>query len=463
MPVHLIVGGGPAATNAVETIRQLDGGDSRIVLVSDEPAHSRMALPYWLAGKITREHTYTGDDAYFSRLGVEARLGRRVTALDVASKRAELDDGTSIEFDNLLLATGASPIRPELPGADLPGVLPMWTLAHAERALQVLDGKAEPRVVLVGAGFIGFIVLNALFKRGCRLAVVEREQQVLPRMLDPMAAHIVEQWLRQRKVDVRCGTTVTQIEAQSDGTKRVFLANGENLTADLVVLAVGIRPNVELARAAGLEIDPGILVNEKMQTSVPFVYAGGDVAQGPVLGSTKREIHAIQPTAVDHGRVAGANMAGREVRYPGSLAMNVVDVCGLQTASFGRWDSGAEHEMVIHNAADKIYRKLVWEGDRIVGAIFIGRAEDMGLLTDVGMVKGMIQTQASLGIWKNYLEQNPFDIRRAFVGAGIAQRLLQSTLLGMPSRPRGYQPAGEAQAPVGSAHRVYVSSRHAVS
>ncbi len=463
MPVHVIVGGGPAATNAAETVRQLDNAGARVILISDEPAHSRMALPYWLAGKITREHTYTGDDAYFARLAVETRFGRRVVELDVDAKRVRLDDGEAINFDNLLLATGARPLRPDLPGVDLPGVVPMWTLAHASQAIPVLEAHSNPRVVLVGAGFIGFIVLNALHKRGCRLAVVERESQVLPRMLDPLAAHIVEQWLREKQVEVHTGTVVTRIEPLSDGTKQVCLANGRNLVADLVVLAVGIQPNVELARSAGLEIDQGILVDDRMQTSVPFVYAGGDVAQGPVLGSSDRAIHAIQPTAVDHGRIAGANMAGKPVRYSGSLAMNIVDVCGLQTASFGRWDSGAAHAVVIHNPQDKIYRKLVWEKDRVVGAIFIGRAEDMGMLTDVGMVKGMIQTQVPLGIWKHYLEKNPFDIRRAFVGAGVPQRLLQSTLLGSPSRPRRYQPAGEARAPIGSSHQAYVSTRHATS
>lgn len=463
MPTHVIVGGGPAATNAIETIRHIDGGSSTIVLISDEPAHSRMALPYWLAGKIVREHTYTGDAAYFAKLGVETRIGRRVTSLDAVNRQVQLDDGARLTFDTLLLATGARPLRPEIPGCDLPGVLPMWTLAQAEQALAVLSPLQRPRVVLLGAGFIGFIVLNALFKRGCQLAVVERERQVLPRMLDAIGAQHVQRWLAERQVAVYTGQTVVEIRAAADGSKQVHLSGGQVLSADLVVLAVGIRPNIELATAAGLAVDQGILVNNRMQTSVPYIYAGGDVAQGPVLFSNDRQIHAIQPTAVDHGRVAGANMAGRDVTYPGSLLMNVVDVCGLQTASFGQWDSGAEHVLLINNPADKIYRKLVWKDDQIVGAIFIGRANDMGMLTDVGMVKGMIQTQARLGPWKRYLEHNPFDIRRAYVGAGVPQKLLSTTLLGMPTRPRGYVAVPEPSIQVGSPHAAYVSAGRAAT
>jgi len=459
MPTHVIVGGGPAATNAVETIRLCDAGSSRIVLVSDEPAHSRMAIPYWLCGKIPREHTYTGDEAYFRRLGVETRFGTRVVGLDTSKNTVQLQDGTLIAYDSLLLATGARPIQPEMPGADLPGVLPMWTLAQAERAIKILETVSDPRVVLVGAGFIGFIVLNALYKRGCRLTVIEREQQVLPRMLDSAGAHLVHLWLKEKQVALHTGQTVAEIRQQANGTKEVHLTNGTIIPADLVILAVGIRPNVELAQAAGIAVEDGILVNDRMQTSVPNVYAGGDVAQGPVLFSSKRQIHAIQPTAVDHGRVAGANMAGRDVRYPGSLAMNIVDVCGLQTASFGLWDSGAEHVLTINNPRDKVYRKLVWKDDQVVGAIFIGRATDMGMLTDVGMVKGMIQSQVRLGPWKLYLEENPFDLRRAYVASGVPQKLLATTLLGMPTRPRGYTPEPAPSITPGAPHTIFVEAK----
>jgi len=461
---HVIIGGGPAATNAIETIREFDGGRSVITLICDEPAHSRMALPYWLAGQITEAHTHSGDAAYFKRLKVATRFGARVAAIDPQGKTVTLSDGNKLDFDNLLIATGSSPLRPPIPGADLPGVEPLWSLANTDSVLRHAESLRPagrtPRVVLVGAGFIGFIVLNAMYKRKWQLAVVEREGQVLPRMLDAPAADHVRRWLVTRDIPVHCGATVQQIRQQADGAKSVELSDGQSLTADIVILATGIRPNLELIQGSGIATAEAILVNDRMQTNFPHVYAGGDVAQGPVLFGAGNAVHPIQPTAVDHGRVAGANIAGHEVHYPGSLLMNVVDICGIQGASFGRWSDAAAEAMTIDNPAGFIYRKLIWSDDRISGAIFAGRANDMGMLTDVGMVKGLMQTQTRLGPWKKYLRDNPFDIRRAYVACGVAGRLVGMTLLGRPAKARQFHFGSfEPKVPPNAAHAVFVARR----
>ena len=456
---HVIIGGGPAATNAMETIRQLDGA-AEIALVCDEPAHSRMALPYWLAGNIPEEHTHTGDADYFQRLSVDARIGSRVSRVDPAGNTVQLADGDTLPFDNLLIATGSSPLAPPFPGTDLPGVQPLWSLAHTASVLDATANIDKPRVVLVGAGFIGFIVLNAMFKRGWQLAVVEREGQVLPRMLDAGAAEVVEAWLASRDVAVHTGTSVQQITSGSGGEKSVELADGTQLAADIVIIATGIKANVDLLDGSGIETEEGILVNDRMQTNFSHVYAAGDVAQGPVMYSDRREIHAIQPTAVDHGRVAGANMAGQTVNYPGSLLMNVVDVCGLQTASFGAWNDASAETMTMSNPSGHIYRKLLWQGDHVVGAIFAGRSNDVGMLTDVGMVKGILQTKVSLGPWKGFLAENPFDIRRAYVASGVAGRLVKSTLLGSPTKARQFRFGGaEPRVAPNPAHQAYVGTK----
>jgi NAD(P)H-nitrite reductase large subunit len=457
---HVIIGAGPVATNAIEAIRQFDSGQSEITLVSDEPAHSRMALPYWLAGKIPREHIYTGDAAYFQRLGVQTRIGVRATRIDPQTKTLALSDGSNLQFDKLLIATGASPRVPTITGIDLDGVQPLWTLDHTQRVLDATGHLNRPRVVLVGAGFIGFIVLNAMFKRGWNLAVVEQQAHVLPRMLDGGAARLVESWLAARNVQVHTGTSVNAIQQDDDGTKSIRLGNGTVLNADIVIVATGIRPNLDLVDGTGIQIDVGILVNDRMQTNFPHIYAGGDVAQGPVLLGDRRAIHAIQPTAVDHGRVAGANMAGQDVRYPGSLLMNIVDVCGLQCASFANWNDAAAEEMTISNATRFVYRKLLWRDDQMVGAIFAGRADDMGMLNDVGMVKGILQTLTRLGTWKQYLAENPFDIRRAYIASAVAQKLATTTLLGQPTLARQFHFGGaKPAASIGTPHAIYVGTK----
>lgn len=460
---HIIIGGGPAATNACETIRQFET-DSQITLICDEPAHSRMALPYWLSGQIPREQTHTGDGDYFSRLDVEPLIGLAVDKIDTASKSVTLSDGSTRPFDTLLLATGSKPLGLPIPGSDLPGVQSLWSLADTEKALATVNGNSQPRVTLVGAGFIGCIVLNAMYKRGWDLTVVERDSHMLPRMLNADAAAHVHRWVEQKGIKLHCGTSLQKIEAGDNGTNQLHLDNGTVIDSDLVIIATGVGPNIQLATDAGIETDHGILVDSHLRTNIPDILAAGDVAQGPAMLETERQVHAIQPTAVDHGRIAGANMAGQSIEYPGSLLMNVLDVCGLQCASFGRWDDESADVMTMSNESSSIYRSLLWTGDKITGSIFVGRANDMGMLTDVGMVKGFIQTQTSAGSWKEYLRENPFDIRRAFIATKVPETLAKTTLIGRPAVSRGfhYGKAATTHTP-SSAHSVYVNTKESAS
>lgn len=431
---NVIVGGGPAGIHAIETLREHDP-EASITLLTDEPAHARMALPYWLAGQVPREQVLTASPEYYARLGVEARVGARVAAIETHENRLQLEDGGSLEYDHLLLATGSRPQRIPIPGADLPGVDTLWTLADTERVLARLQPGAE--VCFVGAGFIGFIVLNALLKRGCRASVVEIAGHVLPRMLDASAAALVEDWLTRHGVSLYTGTAVDRIEGAEQ--KAVHLQDGRTVTADIVLLATGIVPNVELAVAAGLETRHGIVVDEHCRTSAGSIYAAGDCAAGPDLLTGERVVHAIQPTAVDHGRVAGANMAGRSVRYAGSLLLNVLDVAGLQCASFGRWGGDGLEVRVMGGQDAGLMRRLVWEDDRLVGAIFVGPMKDVCMLNDVGMVKGFIQTKTAFGEWKGYLAENPADLRRPYLALGVPQKLIERTTLGAPSDERGHR------------------------
>jgi len=460
MTRHLIIGGGPAAINAIETIREFDGGNSQITLVSDEPAYSRMVLPYYLADKIPQRQVFTADDAYYERLKVERRIGSRVTKIDPKAKVVTLQDGSTLPFDDSLIATGASATIPPIPGANLPGVHPLWTLAHTEAVLQATKNSTRPEVVFIGAGFIGFIVLNAMFKRGWKLHVVEMADHVLPRMLDADSAALVEKWLQGKGVSLHLGTTAKEIK-EAKGRKQIALATGTTVSADLVIFATGIRASTDLVAGSGIAVDQGILVNDRMQTNLPFIYAAGDVAQGPDLLGDKLAVHAIQPTAVDHGRIAGANLAGQAVRYPGGLLMNILDACGLQCASFGRWGENAE-AMTISNPDRPVYRKLLWTGDQITGAVFVGPANDLGMLNDVGMVKGIMQTRTAFGPWKEYLRHHPFDVRRPYVGLQVARTLTRTTLLGRPSKPRQYRVDGLQAGPQVTqpqAHREFLGTK----
>ena len=428
---HVIIGGGPGGMNAIETIRGYDA-DASITLISDEPAYSRMALPYYISGNIPVEQVNTGDDDYFGRLGVKTRFGVSVSEVNPHASMLTLSDGSMVPFDNLLIATGSSAQKLNIPGADGDGVHNLWTVADAEKTVDALGSDAE--VAFIGAGFIGFIILNAMHKRGARLKVIELEDQVLPRMLDAQGASLVGSWLESQGVEVHTGVSVQAIDHGHDGVKTLQLSDGSSTRADVVIVATGIRANIGFLAGSGIETNEGVLVNNRCQTSAANVYAAGDVAEGPDLSTGGQAVHAIQPTAVDHGRIAGANMAGHDIAYRGSLLMNILDVQDLDIASFGDW-SGSDDVTVLLSESENVYRKLVWNDDRITGAIIMGPARSVWTTNDVGMLKGLIQSGTRLGGWKAYLQEHPRDIKRPFVASHITRDLLPVKTLDHPSVP----------------------------
>jgi len=434
---HLIIGGGTAGMNAIRTIREEESERSEITLVSAEKPYSRMVLPYYLDRSISESHVFTATAAVLAQWGAKTHLGRRAGHLDTKANVCTLDDGTKIEYDDCLVATGSSPVKAPVPGADLPGVHSFWTLEQC-RAL-IADVKAGQHVVMVGAGFISFTILNSILALGVKLTIVEIAPRILPRMIDDTGAQLVADWLTRHGVTIRTDARLASI-TDVKGRKRLKFAKGADITCDVVVMATGIRTNLEWLKDAGIRINQGIVVDDHLRSSVSSVYAAGDVAEGRDRLSTSNVVHAIEPTAQEHGRVVGANMAGRDVAYVGSLVMNIVEVCHLDVASFGAWDT-AKAEATIGVKRDRhAYRKLLWSGDRLSGAIILGPSSDIWTTNDVGMLKGLVQSQVPLGRFKNYLKKNPFDIKPAYIATKTAGRLLPETVLGRPAKAPGQTP-----------------------
>ncbi|PYN56282.1 MAG: pyridine nucleotide-disulfide oxidoreductase [Candidatus Rokuibacteriota bacterium] len=434
---HLVIGGGTAGMNAIRTIREEESERSSITLVSAERPYSRMVLPYYLDRSIAESHVFTATGKVLADWGVTAHLGKRVTALDTSASACTLDDGTTIPYDDCLIATGSSAVRAPVPGADGRGVHSFWTLDEARGVIaQIQPGS---HVVMVGAGFIAFTILNSILSLGAKLTIVEIAPRILPRMIDDTGAALVQAWLKEHGVAVRTGAKVARIE-DVKGRKRLKFAAGGDLVCDVVIMATGIKTNLEWLKGSPVKVNQGIVVDEYLRSSVPNVYAAGDVAEGRDLISQKAAVHAIEPTAQEHGRIVGANMAGKNVRYRGSLIINIVEVCHLDVASFGAWDdTGAEAASSV-KADRPAYRKLLWRGDRLTGAIILGRSSDIWTVNDVGMLKGLVQSGVSLGRWKAYLKKNPFDVKPAFIAAKTTSTLLPETVLGRPSKAPGETP-----------------------
>jgi NAD(P)H-nitrite reductase large subunit len=431
---HVIVGGGTAGHNAIQAIRQEEREPSEIVLVADERPYSRMVLPYYLGRTIAESHVYTATPARLAQLAVKPHLGRRAVGLDPKASTLRLDDDTTLEFDDLLIATGSSAVRPPVPGGDGPGVHSFWTLEQTRRV--VAETRVGSHVVMVGAGFIAFTILNSILALGARLTIIEIAPQILPRMIDRAGADLVAARLRTHGVEVRTDATLTAVE-QVGGRRRLRMQAGGDVDADVVIMATGIKTNLEWLQGSGIRVNRGVVVDDHLRSSVPSVYAAGDVAEGRDLVTGAPDIHAIEPTAMEHGRVAGTNMAGRDVAYRGSLLMNILDVCHLDVASFGRWDDPAAEAFTALRPDRQAYRKLLWRGDRLTGAMIVGLADDVWTTNDVGMLKGLVQTGVALGEWKEHLRRNPFDVKPAFVASRTTARLLPETVLGRPSPPPG--------------------------
>lgn len=442
---HVIIGAGPAAVTAAETLRRHDAsGEITMISAEPEPPYSRMAIPYLLEGDIGEEGTHLRHEAgHYDRLRI-GLIHARATGVDTAARQVVTDAG-AVPYDRLLIATGATPVRPPIAGIDLPGVHTCWTLADARAILKLADRGAP--VVLVGAGFIGSIVLEALYARGCNLTVVELAPRMVARMMDETAGGMLGRWCEAKGIRVLTGAKVDRIEragspkstaaagrngiigrigsllgigadsaaaepAHHGGSEplEVVLSDGRSLPARLVVMAAGVRSNVGFLEGSGIQVDAGIRVDDHLQTSVPGIYAAGDCAQARDLSTGRQDVLAIQPTAVEHGRIAGMNMAGHPTRHRGSLNMNVLDTMGLISCSFGAWQ-GVEGGTQVRRVDEDGFRyiRLEFDDDRLVGA------QAIGLTDHVGALRGLIQTGVPLGVWRERLLESPERVPDAYV------------------------------------------------
>ena len=455
---HLILGNGPAGVIAAETLRRTDPS-AEIVLTGSEdaPPYSRMAIPYLLEGNIEESGTYLRKDpSHFARLRISERRGRAV-ALDTGARSILFADGSHETYDQLLIATGSHPLRPPIPGIDLPQVLTCWTLEDARAIAE--HAKPGSRVVQLGAGFIGCIIMEALAARGVELTVVEVGDRMVPRMMTPKAGNMIRHWVESKGIRVITGAGIDRIDAvgsdaprpgsgisqgplpaplgywpslakrasfralreriapsparaaPSDGPPlRVHLTTGTALDCDLLIVSAGVAPNVRFLEATPVHVAKGVLVNDRMETSVPGIFAAGDVAEAPDIFTGAHLVSAIQPNAADQARVAALNMAGQDVRLPGVLAINVLDTLGLVSSSFGQWwGTEAKDGVELVDEDHHRYLSLQFDQDVLIGATAIG------LTQHVGVLRGLIQNKTRLGGWKDVLKAHPLRFPEAYV------------------------------------------------
>ncbi|MDM7949536.1 FAD-dependent oxidoreductase [Hydrogenophaga sp.] len=410
---HVILGAGPAGVIAAETIRKHAPAD-RITLVGDEPEppYSRMAIPYLLIGNVDESGTYLRKSpTHFTDLRIDL-VRSRAKSVDVEQRCVALDDGQVLAFDKLLIATGSTPIRPRIRGIDIKGVHNCWTLEDA-RAIMALAVPGA-RVLQLGAGFIGCIIMEALAARGVQLSVVEMGDRMVPRMMGPTAGGMIRDWCETKGVKVYTGTKVESIEAGAP--LKVRLSDGSHVPADLVISAAGVQPAIGFLENSGITCLLGVLTDEHLQTNVPGIYAAGDCAEAFDKVSGQTIVSAIQPNAAEQARVAALNMVGQAGVLKGVTQINVLDTLGLVSTSFGNWQGvpGGQQVELTDKAAGR-HLSLQFKDDVMVGCNSVGWTEH------VGVMRGLVEGQVHLGEWKDRLMHDPTRLMDAYLASAQAQ------------------------------------------
>ena len=412
---HVIIGAGPAGVTAAETLRKADAAAEITLLCGEgEVPYARMAIPYLLKGDIDEAGTRIRKDAdHYVRLRI-GLVQARAQAVDTRARVVEIGGGRSLPYDRLLVAAGSRPSRERIPGIGLPGVHTCWTLADA-RAI-IAAARPGARVVQMGAGFVGCIIMEGLLSRGVDLTILVRSGYMVRRMMNPTASGLIRRWCEARGVRVLTRTQPKELRTGSGGGLDVDLGDGHTLPADVYLSVVGVDPNLDFLAGSGVEIGRGILVDVSLQSRVPGVYAAGDVAESADCITGRRQLNAIQPNAVEQGRIAALNMAGRPARFKGSFVFNVLTTLGLPSSSFGEWEgvAGGDSAEVL-DATRYRYMNLQFDGDRLAGANCVGFSEHIGAL------RGLIEGRLRLRTWKQRLQDDPTQIMHAYLAASIAR------------------------------------------
>ena len=435
MTHHLILGAGPAGVIAAETIRKHAPHDT-ITVVGDEPEppYSRMAIPYLLMGNIGEGGTHLRKSpTHFADLKIKL-IHARAQQVNAAAKTVVLDNGQTLSFDRLLIATGSTPVNPPIPGMDSAGVHHCWTLDDARQIMKRAVKGA--RVLQLGAGFIGCIIMESLAARGVQLSVVEMGDRMVPRMMGPTAGGMIKDWCEAKGVKVYTGARVESItpagaggglisqivsalgvgDDSPTGALLVRLSTGQVIEADLVISAAGVKPLIGFLENSGITCLQGVLTDEHLQTNVPGIYAAGDCAEAFDKVSGKTIVSAIQPNAAEQARVAALNMVGQKSELKGVTQINVLDTLGLISTSFGNWEgvAGGEHVELTDKAAER-HLSLQFKGDVMVGCNSVGWTEH------VGVMRGLVEGAVPLGEWKGRLMRDPTRLMDAYLDCAQGQ------------------------------------------
>ena len=378
---HVIIGNGIAGVCAAEAIRSMDLR-SDITMIGDETfsPYSRPMISHVLDGSQPHGKLPIRSEYFYDDLTITPLLGQRASGIDVANRQVLVADGTRVDFDRLLIAAGADPRPLKAEGLDLKNIFYMRTQDHVKQQVAALDGAR--RAVVLGGGLVGFKAAYGLLKRGLAVTMLITSGYPLSMQVDKTAGQMILDELVRHGLKVDVGVSVRAFEGNGAVQAAVTDA-GTRLPCDMVIIGKGVLPARTFIPLSQIEVDLGVVVDDYLQTSVPGIYAAGDVAEMVDIARGCQWVNALWPEAGSQGRVAGLNMAGRPVAYPGSLSRNVMRVFGLDVLTVGnvnpQEDAGCR-VVQTGGGAQPYYRRLVLKDDILVGVVMINRIEQGGVL-----------------------------------------------------------------------------------
>ena len=375
---YVIIGNSAAAIGTVSGIREFDSS-GKITVISDEKYHtySRPLISYWLQGKVSDKNIYYRPKDFYEKNGVETVLGKKVTKIDAANKAVVLEDGLSVPYDKLMVATGSKPFVPPMNGLDKVHYHTFMSY-DSVKAIRS-EAKEGMKVLIIGAGLIGLKAAEALSAYHAKITVVDMADRILPSILDVGAGQKMQKHIEEQGVKFILGTSAEEFTERS-----AKLKNGSTVDFDMLIIAVGVRPNTELIADAGGKVDRGIITDMTQKTTLDDIYAAGDCTVSYDASSDTEKILALLPNAYMQGEVAGRNMAGREFHYVNAIPMNAIGFFGLHIITAGSYD-GEEYVEETENT----YKKLVFRENQLKGFILMGDVKRAGIYTS--MIKERIE------------------------------------------------------------------------
>ena len=368
----VMVGNGMAGVKTIEELLKLAPDLYDITVFGAEPHanYNRILLSPVLAGEMTLKEIMLNDEAWYAAKGIRLHLGKKVVKIDRAGRKVIAEDGTTQTYDRLLLATGSNPFILPVPGADLPGVITYRDIADTEAMIEA--SKKYRHAVVIGGGLLGLEAANGLQLRGMDVTVVHLMPWLMERQLDRAAAIMLQRSLENKGLKFILEKQTTEITASEGRVAGLKFKSGEEIPADLVVMAVGIRPNFELAKVAGLHCERGIVVSDTLQTHDPRIYSVGECV------AHRGNTYGLVAPLFEMARVCATHLAEFGIgRYQGSVTSTKLKVTGVDLFSAGNFTGGADtEEIVLHDPVGGVYKKLVIQDNRVVGGVMVGDTAD---------------------------------------------------------------------------------------